>query len=403
MNINLDNYESFLVDYVEGQLSSEQEASLMQFLENHPELDVDLELDTNSVCLPKENESFDQKSALFRNSKNGLTIEQQIIALVEGDCTEKEKSQLLLLLSRWSDLEKEYALFRISKLRAENTEYPWKKLLLDVDPSQQDLMWAAIFEGDVFGESLSEEEKNRFRLQPFPVFFQSKSLLKKGVVAIPIQRWVLGLSTAAALLIAIFFVRFRDSNSANAYYADKKLNIEFPDTFGKSTTSINIARDSLASLVTETKVRELKATEKVTNQTEQSRESFKPIIAMDRIQAIGMPKKIATTHRISKDLQFFDIAPVSVLNTHSSVSEQAIDTQPIKYTSLGEFITAKVKEELNLPKKMTAKDGINRLIDLTEAKLSSKSKREVVLEAPKKGSEKRSWNLRFGKLAFQRG
>lgn len=44
MKINTDNYEAFLLDAIEGRLSPEQQATLLVFLSEHPELDADFDL-----------------------------------------------------------------------------------------------------------------------------------------------------------------------------------------------------------------------------------------------------------------------------------------------------------------------------------------------------------------------
>ena len=44
MNINTDNYEAFLLDAIEGRLSPEDQAALLVFLSEHPELEADFDL-----------------------------------------------------------------------------------------------------------------------------------------------------------------------------------------------------------------------------------------------------------------------------------------------------------------------------------------------------------------------
>ena len=43
MNIHINNYEAFFIDYLEGTLSSELVQELNSFLRIHPELKVELE------------------------------------------------------------------------------------------------------------------------------------------------------------------------------------------------------------------------------------------------------------------------------------------------------------------------------------------------------------------------
>ncbi|MFN0276812.1 MAG: hypothetical protein ACKVPJ_13780, partial [Chitinophagales bacterium] len=44
MNININNYEELMIDYIEGNLSDEQEKQLLQFIKIHPELKAELEV-----------------------------------------------------------------------------------------------------------------------------------------------------------------------------------------------------------------------------------------------------------------------------------------------------------------------------------------------------------------------
>lgn len=58
--INLNNYEAFLLDYLEGNLSAEDTADLLLFVSHHPELEIDLDdelpilEDSQLVVLPTE-------------------------------------------------------------------------------------------------------------------------------------------------------------------------------------------------------------------------------------------------------------------------------------------------------------------------------------------------------------
>ena len=62
MKITIQNYEEWMIDYIEGNLSHAQEMQLTEFLEYHPELKADLELfnqtklqaDTHVVYAHKE-------------------------------------------------------------------------------------------------------------------------------------------------------------------------------------------------------------------------------------------------------------------------------------------------------------------------------------------------------------
>ncbi len=61
--ITKNNYEAFLLDYIEGNLSPEMRAELMLFFENHPELKEDLD-DFELVSTNPEEIIFKDKESL---------------------------------------------------------------------------------------------------------------------------------------------------------------------------------------------------------------------------------------------------------------------------------------------------------------------------------------------------
>ncbi|MBC8048101.1 MAG: hypothetical protein H7Y00_14985 [Fimbriimonadaceae bacterium] len=64
MNININNYEEWMVDYIEGNLSKVQEEKLMHFLEVHPELKSELEIFQQTKLQPDMHMVFENKEML---------------------------------------------------------------------------------------------------------------------------------------------------------------------------------------------------------------------------------------------------------------------------------------------------------------------------------------------------
>lgn len=87
-NINLNNYEAYLLDYVEQNLSPDMVAELMLFLEQHPEVKAELEAFEN-VSLNVENNTFNYKQNLKK-----IAIEDLMIAELEGLNTPQETAAL---------------------------------------------------------------------------------------------------------------------------------------------------------------------------------------------------------------------------------------------------------------------------------------------------------------------
>ena len=61
--INITNYEAFLLDYLEGNLSEGEISLLKIFVAAHPQLNIDLE-DTELVSLEKDESVFTSKENL---------------------------------------------------------------------------------------------------------------------------------------------------------------------------------------------------------------------------------------------------------------------------------------------------------------------------------------------------
>ena len=128
--INLENYEAYLLDLAEGNLSYAEEKALIQFLAKHPELEVDLE---ELPVLDEESFSLDHsfKSALLRNEGSGLSEKDHLmISSVEGDLSFEEEDSLNALLKEDEHAQKELAYYQKTKLQAEEIAYPFKDQLL---------------------------------------------------------------------------------------------------------------------------------------------------------------------------------------------------------------------------------------------------------------------------------
>ncbi|MDD4148666.1 MAG: hypothetical protein PHE33_01420 [Bacteroidales bacterium] len=77
--INIENYEAFWVDYLDGNLTKHQENKLLAFLEKNPSIAGNL-IDVEDFKLPVYEKEFPEKSALFSNNQT----ENLLIAKLEG-------------------------------------------------------------------------------------------------------------------------------------------------------------------------------------------------------------------------------------------------------------------------------------------------------------------------------
>jgi hypothetical protein len=88
-NINRNNYEAFLLDYVEQNLTAELVAELMLFLEQNPDLKAELEAFENTSFASEQLETFEHKADLKQ-----AAVEELMIAELEGLNTAQETAQL---------------------------------------------------------------------------------------------------------------------------------------------------------------------------------------------------------------------------------------------------------------------------------------------------------------------
>lgn len=165
MEINKDNYEAILVDYLDGNLNSQEEAMLLLFLENNPAINEEFSLLREvNLSIPEEPVFSFNKETLKKPTQIKVSdYHNAIISYIEGNLTQKEEQQLLHNIAAYPELKKEYNLFAKTKLN------PADKL----------------------------------------IFRNKKSLKKKSARIIPLYFKV---ASIAAIFIAIFFLFVPDNN-----------------------------------------------------------------------------------------------------------------------------------------------------------------------------------------------
>lgn len=88
--INLNNYEAFWLDYLEGNLSTEDTAELMLFISQHPGLDIDLELTLPSLESDPLHLSEESKNQL----KDLAELETLVVLEMDNELSQADKSRL---------------------------------------------------------------------------------------------------------------------------------------------------------------------------------------------------------------------------------------------------------------------------------------------------------------------
>ncbi|CAN5524261.1 hypothetical protein BH11BAC2_BH11BAC2_04100 [soil metagenome] len=132
MNINTSNYESWFLDYHEGTLSAENSAELFLFLEQHPELKEEFE-SFEMMMLPAADPTdlFPDKISLKKNNlPDATTIQDWLIAEMEGDLNLQQRAALLSFLEASPEYQKDRALYAKTKIEANaSIQFPNKSKL----------------------------------------------------------------------------------------------------------------------------------------------------------------------------------------------------------------------------------------------------------------------------------
>ncbi len=132
--VNKYNYEAFLLDFAEGQLSAEQTNALFDFLAAHPELKEDFDAVLEMQTLQGEGIVFKGKESLLQDES--LDAQQNlIIAHLENEHTEVEKSTFEQMLKSDETLARETQIFAKLKLEVdENLVFSKQEALIQTVP-----------------------------------------------------------------------------------------------------------------------------------------------------------------------------------------------------------------------------------------------------------------------------
>ena len=117
--INSNNYEAFLLDYMEGNLSAEDISLLKDFVASHPELNIDLS-ETELILLEKDESVFNSKGNLKKITSDLVPVEL-FVGYIENTLSKEEKNKLEDACWKDKVLANELRLYKSTILSAETT------------------------------------------------------------------------------------------------------------------------------------------------------------------------------------------------------------------------------------------------------------------------------------------
>ena len=121
MEININNYEEIIIDFLDGKLDDNAVNELFVFLDQNPNIKAEFDLiNSNQTALPAEPMAFDFSSLLKQEKINLADYSNQLIAFLENDLTPEETKSLETEIKTYPELAAEFELFKKTKLVPEN-------------------------------------------------------------------------------------------------------------------------------------------------------------------------------------------------------------------------------------------------------------------------------------------
>lgn len=172
MKINKNNYQQFILDYLEGNLDRDVVLDFQKFLNDNPEINQEIELLLNDpVAFPEESNTDDFKNRLKHSVNeqqiNEQNIEEFIIARIENELNPEKEEQLSAFLDKYPEWKKISSAFALTKLIPDTIiTYDGKAALKRSTISYNNIVHTgnyeeyliALFEGD-----LNDDEKQAAR------------------------------------------------------------------------------------------------------------------------------------------------------------------------------------------------------------------------------------------------
>ncbi len=122
MKINKENYGRFIIDYYDGQLSSDEERKLLLFLDRHPALKEAFESFEEVPVLPDEPLEFPEKQSLQKteivavDAVNEDNYNEYFVLLMDEELTREEQYSVKVFLQQNPQLQGQFRLLGMTKV-----------------------------------------------------------------------------------------------------------------------------------------------------------------------------------------------------------------------------------------------------------------------------------------------
>jgi hypothetical protein len=222
MNINKHNYEAFFLDYHEGNLSPQQVADLLLFVEQHPELKEEFESFENFSLEDFSFYEFDNKQGLKKEITE-QNREEYFMRSVDQSLNAAETELLLTYLKQHPQYAAELDLFQKTRLVPDtNIFFENRESLKKVSETADQLLISAVegllskqehsllnqqLEVDVeLRKDLALYQKTKLKADLSVVYKNKEDLKRSEKKVIPFFYYVSGVAAAILLLMGLSFL-----------------------------------------------------------------------------------------------------------------------------------------------------------------------------------------------------
>lgn len=364
MNININNYEAFFLDYYEGNLSPQQVADVLLFVEQHPELKEEFESFENFSIAETDNIVFENKNSL-KKQITADNIEEFMAASVDGTLNKTENDLLNTYLKQHPQYQKTAELFQKTKLTPDfSIVFENKEDLKRIDKTQEFIIASiegllTTSESNMLQKQLSADAQLKYDLELFQktklvadsaIRYKNKEDLKrKEARVIPLFYYV-----AAAASIALLFGLFTIFNNQidNMNYADSNTAKE------NKNETVTVAENKIkpAAIISQEKT---SATTANTNKIIAPKNNTTNIIAKqievannsekNNNEFVEVKENVVQSQVVDNSTQtnntLLNENPIAKENQTSTTTKQNANELPNEFVSLRELAAEKIKQK----------------------------------------------------------
>lgn len=131
ININQHNYEEFFLLYVDGELSAADKQAVERFVQENPDLAVELDILQQSQ-LPVEDWGFGNKDQLYRSESaeiNSSNCQEQFLLYVDNELDAADREKVERFVLQHPSLQESFTQLKRTKLEPELLAFPDKTSL----------------------------------------------------------------------------------------------------------------------------------------------------------------------------------------------------------------------------------------------------------------------------------